>query len=135
MPDLSHELGVYLHLAQASQRRRRPLVRDRMLLLSGVVAANLGLHKLSDYCRQEILQHNPRHLVGKWLSIPEALLDEEFLALLKTVRRRYPVERAEQLLSSLGIEIENERSTYYRDEEYAASILGVDPLDLLEDDD
>lgn len=135
MTHRSHQLGVFLHLAQASQRRRRPLVRDRMLLLSSAVAANMELPKLAAYCRSEILQNNPRHLVGHWPSIAEALLDDEFLTLLKHVRRKYPVERAERLLESLGIEIGNERETYYRDEEYAAAILGIDPTSLLEDDD
>jgi hypothetical protein len=106
-----------------------------MLLLAGVVAANMQLSKLAAYCRSEILQNNPRHLVGRWPSVAEALLDDEFLTLLKHVRRKYPVERAERLLESLGIEIGNERDTYYRDEEYAAAILGLDLNALLEDDD
>lgn len=133
--DNAYQLGVYLHLAQASKRRRRPLVRDRMLLLAAAVAANMRLTKLTAYCRQEILEHNPRHLVGQWETVEEALLQDEFLGLLKQVRRKYSVERSERLLESLGIEIANERDTYYRDEEYAAAILGLDPKQLLEESD
>ena len=104
-----------------------------MLLLASASAANLQLVKLAHYCRNEILKHNPRHLIGRWPSVAEALLDDEFLALLKRVRRKYPVERAETLLSSLGIETENERDAYYHDSEYAAAILGIDPLELLDE--
>ena len=103
-----------------------------MLLLASVVATNMQMPKLAQYCRDEILQHNPRHLIGHWPSVAEALLDDEFTALLKNVRRKYPVERAERLLESLGIEIANERDTYYSDAEYAAAILGIDAGDLLE---
>ena len=106
-----------------------------MLLLASAVAANMRLTKLTAYCRQEILEHNPRHLVGQWETVEEALLQDEFLGLLKNVRRKYSVERSERLLESLGIEIANERDTYYRDEEYAAAILGLDPKLLLEETD
>jgi len=125
MSKASHELGVFLHLAQASFRRRRPLVRDRMLLLAGTTAANMQIHSLADYCRTEILLHNPQHLVRRWPSLAEALVDFEFIAYLRQIRRRYPLEKAEQLLESLGIETANERETYYSDVEYAASILGI----------
>ena len=32
-------------------------MRDRMLVLGGSVAAELGLHSLAAYCRDEILRH------------------------------------------------------------------------------
>ena len=134
MAELSYQLGVYLHLAQASWRRRRPLVRDRMLLLAGVTAANMQLDTLAAYCRNAILEHNPRHLVRRWPSLPEALADEEFLAFLRQVRRKYPPEKAEQLLDSLGVEMAQERAAYYSDLEYAAAILGIESSDLSDED-
>ena len=135
MAESSYQLGVFLHLAQASLRRRRPLVRDRMLLLAGATAANLQLNKLAHYCRQEILRHNPRHLVGRWPTFAEALIDQEFLTFIVSLRRRYPVERAERLLDTLGIEIANERDTYYSDAEYAAAILSINADLVTEDED
>ena len=131
---LSYRLGLFLHLAQASLRRRRPLVRDRMLVLAAVLAANLEIPKLASHCRAEILQNNPHHLIGHWPTLGEAMFDEEFMALVAQLRRRYPVERAEKLLESLGIEIGNERDVYFSDAEYAASILGVSPTEFLADD-
>lgn len=125
MKNASHQLGVYLHLAQASFRRQRPLVRDRLFVLASAVALQLRIPKLAFYCRAQILKNNPQHLIGHWQSVEEALLDDDFLALLKRLRFKYPVERAEQLLDSLGIDMTNERETYYSDEEWAAAILNV----------
>ena len=130
MAELSHQLGVYLHLAQASLRRRRPLVRDRMLLLAGVTAANMQLPALAAYCRHEILRHNPQHLVRRWATLPEALVDEDFLSLLRQLRRKYPLEKTERLLDALGVDMAREREAYYSDLEYAAAILGIAPDDL-----
>ncbi len=130
MAELSYQLGVYLHLAQASLRRRRPLVRDRMLLLAGVTAASMQLDTLAAYCRNAILEHNPQHMVRRWASLPEALVDDEFLAFLRQIRRKYPPEKAERLLDSLGVEMAQERATYYSDVEYAAAILGIESSDL-----
>lgn len=133
-PNQSHQLGVFLHLAQASLRRRRPLVRDRLLVISSVLAANAQMEKLACYCREQILEHNPRHLIGKWPSVGEALLDDEFRSLLQRIRSEYPIERAERLLESLGIEIGNERETYYSVHEWAAAILNVSSETFAEDD-
>ncbi len=59
-----------------------------------------------------------------------ALADDEFLCLLKQLQRRYPQEKAERLLQSLGIELGGERATYYSDFEYAAALLGTTPETL-----
>ncbi len=132
MSDQNQQLGVFLHLAQASLRRRRPLVRDRLFVLCSVLAANLQLRSLAEYCRTEILQHNPQHMIGRWPTVEQALLDEEFLQFLRRVRSEYPIERAEMLLDSLGIEITNERAAYYSTNEWAAAILNL-PANVLTD--
>ena len=123
-------LASYLHLARASQLRQRPHVRDRLLVLAGVAAARLSLARIAAYCRHLVLQHNPRHLLGRWATVDEALQQEDFLSLLRTLQRRYPWERAEQMLARLGIERGHERDAYYTDEEYAAALLGVSEVDL-----
>ena len=45
--------------------------------LAGATAANMQIGSLADYCRTEILRHNPRHIVGRWPSLGEALVDDE----------------------------------------------------------
>ena len=72
-----------------------------------------------------MLEHNPQHLIRRWPTIQQALLDDEFLCLLRQLRRRYPQEKAEQLLQSLDIDAESERRAYYSDYEYAAALLGT----------
>ena len=101
-----------------------------MLILAGIQAANMNFYRLSQYCRAQIIEHNPRHMVGRWKSISEALLNEEFATFAKSVSRRFPLERAEQMLDSLGIDISNERAAYFDDLEYAAAILSVEPQQL-----
>jgi hypothetical protein len=118
-------LGLYLHLARASEHRRRPHVRDRLLVIAAANAARIQLPLISGYCRYKILEHNPRHVIGHWPDVETALTQPEFLQLLKSIQRRYPQEKAERMLDSLGIERGREREAYYSDEEYAASLLGV----------
>jgi hypothetical protein len=126
-------LALYLHLATASERRRRPHVRDRLLVIAASIAARLNLPRIAKHCQSKILQHNPHHLIGRWGIVESALEDSDFLHLLRSVQRRYPQERAERLLETLGIDRAAEREAYYSDEEYAASLLGVtlDQLDTL----
>jgi hypothetical protein len=123
-------LGLYLHLARASEKRRRPHVCDRLLFAAAAIAARMRLFRISRYCRRKILQHNPRHAIGRWENLGEALEDPDFLALLRSIQRRYPQEKAERLLASLGIERGRERDAYYDDEEYAAALLGTTPEEL-----
>ena len=127
MMDLGYLLSVYLHLAQASRLRRRPHVRDRLLVVAAAIAATMQLGRLAAYCRQLILDHNPHHLIGNWPTVLEALETEDFHSYLRQVQRRFPQERAERMLDSLGIELGRERESYYSDYEYAAALLGTTP--------
>jgi hypothetical protein len=118
-------LAVYLHLASASQRRRRLHVRDRLLVIAASIAAMARLPRIAAYCRRQILEHNPQHLIRRWDTVEQALQEPDFLHLLRSVQRRYPQEKAERLLDTLGIDRARERHAYYSAEEYAASLLGV----------
>jgi hypothetical protein len=133
MPDDVQSLAIYLHLSRASEQRRRPQVRDRLLVMSAVTATRAGLPRIAAFCRNRILQHNPRHLMGRWPTVAEALRDPEFLRFLTHLEKRYSQEQAEQLLQSLGIELAREREAYFSDEEYTAAIAGttLDGLDEL----
>ena len=124
MSDPSETLGLFLHLARASAMRRRMPVRDRLLVIAGAIASQLGLERVADRCRDRILEHNPHHMLRQWHSFDQALKDPDFLHLLKQLQRRYPLEKAERLLDSLGIDLARERAAYYSDEEYAVALLG-----------
>ena len=123
-------LGTYLHLARAAELRRQPLVRNRVLLRAGVIAAQIDLAPIAAACREKILAHSLRHLVGRWPTIGEALLEEDFQTLVNQLSTRYGPERVDQLVLQLGIERGNERAAYASEGEYAASLLGINWDDL-----
>ena len=125
-------LATYLHLARAAELRRRPHVRDRLLLLAGTLAVDMSLPLVAAYCRQKILEHNPRHLIGRWGTLRWALDHEDGQHLLRQVLRRYPPEKAERMLVELGLDIAREEAAYFSDEEYAAALLGTTPAKLRE---
>ena len=81
-------LGMYLHLARASHLRRQPLVRDRMLVLAGATAAEMGLSGVAAECRSRVLAHNPQHMLSNRPTMAAALEDERFQAHLNQLRRR-----------------------------------------------
>lgn len=117
-------LGLYLHLARAARMRRRPLVRDRMLVLAGMLAHEADLPRVAAACRREILLHNANHVVGRYNSFAAAAEDEAFQTFYRRLAQRFPPEKAEHMLNSLGIVRGEERASYFDDEEYAASLLG-----------
>jgi hypothetical protein len=118
-------LGSYLHLARAAELRRQPLVRDRVLLLAAVIAAQIDLAPIAAACRQKILDHNGGHLIGRFQSVAAALEEEEFQSLVAQLSSRYGPEHVERLIAQLGIERGRERAAYASDGEYAAGLLGL----------
>lgn len=124
-------LGTYLHLARAAELRRQPLVRDRVLLLAAVIAAQIDLAPIAAACRERILAHNPGHLIGRWKTVSEAHGEEDFQSLVNQLSTRYGPEHVENLVARLGIERGNERAAYSSDGEFAASLLGMDWEELV----
>ncbi len=118
-------LAIYLHLARASEVRQRMLVRDRLLVLAGAMSQSGELPRIAALCRAKILDHNANHMVRRWETFAAMSHDAQFQPFLAQLQRKYPIEKAEQMLQSLGVQLANERETYYSDEEYAASIWGV----------
>lgn len=127
----AHEpLAMYLHLARASGQRLRPLVRDKMLVLAGAIAAERGLDEVAACCRQRVLGNNAGHLIGRYATFGEALEDDSFQFYLRKLKRDFPLEKVEHILQTLGIQLAGERETYYTEHEYAASLLGLSTEDL-----
>lgn len=125
-------LATYLHLARASGLRRRPQVRDRLLVLAAAAATRSGLPRIAAYCRDQVLQNNPRHLIQRWNTVAQALRDPEYQQFLVHLERRFSPTKADVMLANLGIDRSHERATYFTDEEYAAALLGVTPDFLAE---
>jgi hypothetical protein len=124
-------LATYLRLARAAQVRQQPLVRDRVLLLAGVIAAQIDLAPIAGACREQILAHNARHLVSRWPTIGQALAEEDFQPLVNQLSTRYGPERAERLVEQLGVEQATQRSEYATDGEFAAALMNLDWNDLV----
>jgi hypothetical protein len=123
MPQLEPLLLTYLRLAEASQMRRQLLVRDKLLVLSGMTALELGWKEVAASCRQRILLHNPRHMIRRWPDLATAARAERFRLYLKQVRRNYSPERAEHMLHSLGISIDDAPESDRRPRERARAIV------------
>ena len=123
-------LASYLHLARAAELRRQSLVRDRVLVLAAVIAAQIDLAPIAAACREQILAHNPGHVIGRWPTVGAALGEEDFQTLVNQLSTRYGPERVETLVERLGIERANERAAYASDGEFAAALLRLDWEDL-----
>jgi hypothetical protein len=102
MSDTELSLVTFLDLACASKQRRRLSETDKLTVLAAVAGAQLGWPEISAACREQVLAHNPRHLVRRWPTIEAALATERFQLYLKHVQRQYPPERAEYMLGCLG---------------------------------
>lgn len=117
------QLAVYLQLARAATVRQEHLDRDKLLVLAAVTAAESGWTALAERCRERVLAENPRHLLRRWPTVDEALEDDEFLAYVKQLRRRYSPERAEHLADELGLYVAAQGARYDDPREFAAAIL------------
>lgn len=126
MVEIVKELVLYLRLAQAFKNKLQMPDRDRALVLAGTCAAILNMHSIDDFCRKIILQNNHGHMMRRWGSFAEAIRQEDFGIFLKQLRRRFPVERAETVLSQMNYECDVTRDDYESDEAFAAAVMGVD---------
>ena len=124
-------LGTYLQLVRGAERRQQPLVRDRVLVLAAVLAAQIeGLAPIAACCRERILAHNPGHMLSRWPTVALARQHEDFQSLVNQLASRYGTERVEQLVIQLGLEARPDRDAYATDGEYAAALLDADWDDL-----
>lgn len=127
MDEAQQTLAIFLHLARASELRRRWLVRDKLLLMSALQAQSLRLDRLADHCRERLLAHNPGHLLGHFPSVEEAGTDGRIRLLVQQAERIFSREKAEHMLQTLGIELGRSEATYDSPDEYLQSILGPPP--------
>jgi hypothetical protein len=118
-------IAMYVQLARVAEMRGRPYVQDRLLLCAGLIAAQVELPKTAAHCRERILRHNPQHWVGRFATIAEAIADDDCLGLIRQTQRRYPPERAEQLYSTLGLTLDQERARHVSSAAFLASVLGT----------
>lgn len=117
-------LQIYIELYRASLNRNRPMVATRFLVLSLSASLHLQLELIADFCRLRIRELNLHHLACK-LDRDELSDAEEFHSLVSQLKRRYPLERAEQLLRQLNIELSEPSAAFESNEEFVANAFGM----------
>ncbi len=101
MSEDERNLVIYARLAAASQAKRQLSGRDRFLVLAGVAATRAGWPSVAEEARRLVLANNPRHMVGRWETVADALRSDEFPVFLRQLQRICGPEQADHLLSSL----------------------------------
>ncbi len=97
MPNHDLEMLTYLKLAELSQRKQNVLGRDKLLVLAGAAACAAGCLSVAERCRAILLQHQPRHQLVRYASFADAMRSEEFVPLMKRLKKLCSFEQAEFL--------------------------------------
>ena len=105
MPDHEHSLLAYAQLAQLSQQKGQMSPRDNFLILAGASACRAGWPEVSEACRTAVLTNNPVHLIGQYATFVAAMQSTDFEPFQRRLERFCSREKAEHLLSELGIDI------------------------------
>jgi hypothetical protein len=103
---MNHESAMlaYVRLADVSQRKQQLIGRDKLLVLAAAAACRAGWIDVGQRCRELVLDHNPAHLIGSYPTAADAVRSSEFTPLLNRLERMCGYERAEFLVSELGLE-------------------------------
>jgi hypothetical protein len=103
---MNHESAMlaYVRLADVSQRKQQLIGRDKLLVLAAAAACRAGWIDVGQRCRELVLDHNPAHLIGTFPTAADAVRSSEFTPLLNQLERMCGYERAEFLVSELGLE-------------------------------
>lgn len=98
MPAPAELLELYLHLARASEEQRKPLQRDKFLVLAGGAALEANFPRVAEECRRRLLADNPNHILRNFSTMREAFESEDIVHYANQLLRYYPFEKAEYLL-------------------------------------
>ncbi len=103
---MNHESAMlaYVKLADVSQRKQQLIGRDKLLVLATAAACRAGWLEVGERCRQLVLEHNPAHLIGTFPTAADALRSADFTPLVNQLERMCNYERAEFLVTELGME-------------------------------
>jgi len=125
--DYELEMLVYCKLAQLADQKRQLLSRDRFLLLAGEAATRAGFPSVADRCRQLVVGNSPHHVVAQFPTLADVLRSDEGRALFQRLQRYCPFEKAEYLLSELGIPAESLRPSDQPADQAALQMLQMQP--------
>jgi hypothetical protein len=103
MRDAESAMCAYAQLARLSHEKQQALARDRFLVLAGVAACEAGWPDVAATCHRLLTRFAPQHQLARFDSFPAALRSEDFRKLVQATQRHCPYERAEHLLTGLGL--------------------------------
>lgn len=126
MRDHQTNLFVYLNLARDRKKKLEMSDHARLLVLSAEAACESGLTSISQFCRQQVINNNPGHLIGRFETVNDALADADFQFFLSKIRRRFTIEHAESELDKLEIDWQADLVKAGTVQQYLTELLGVD---------
>lgn len=97
----------YAKLAELSRDRGQPSAAHRFLVLAGVAACRAGYLDVAERCHAAVVAGNPRHLLARYATLPDALRDNDFTPFERTLERECPWERSEHVLSELDVDLDD----------------------------
>lgn len=116
---------LFARLAAVSTRRRQLSGRDRFLVLAGTAATRAGWPAVARRCHDLVTVRSPRHLLARYESFADALRDDDCLPFIRRTERFCSLERAEHLLSELGLLADAEGDTQTAGEAALAVLDGI----------
>ena len=105
MDEYDRQMLAYLTLARISGEKQQPSGRDRFWILAGVAACRAGWPEVASRCRELVIAGNPRHLLGRFSTLPDAMRDSEFEPFLRQLERFCGFEQAEHFVREQGLEL------------------------------
>ncbi|GIW79973.1 MAG: hypothetical protein KatS3mg105_1780 [Gemmatales bacterium] len=94
-----HTIRIYEELAHQFDRQGETHIRDRLLILAADAAYSAGKLDDAERLRSRLLELNPHHMLKPFASLAEALQSTDVRSYIEGLRRTYPREQAEQMLS------------------------------------
>lgn len=98
-PSPETAIDVFLHLANSSRDQHQLLQEGKFLVLAATAAQHAGYHEIANRCREKILVRNPNHMLKNYSSMAHAVSSEPIIEYTEQLRKIYPLEKAEYLLT------------------------------------
>jgi hypothetical protein len=100
MASSQQAVRVYRDLAELYDRKAEQQMRDRFLVLAADAALSAGMKDEAERLRQQLLQHNPHHLLKPYANFADAMHSTDVQNYVTALRRSHPYEKAEHLLET-----------------------------------
>ena len=93
-------LQVYEDLSNWYDRQGQAKLRDWFLVLAADTATSIGENERCERLRKRLLHVNPHHVLKPFATFKDALKSPQVRQYVADLKKRYPLETAEQLLKA-----------------------------------